>query len=490
MMKSRSCLLVLSLTMVVCISLSFRSGLLSAAPPKTLEPPKDAPPYEAPPRPSDGANMALTVEKLEHGFDPPRPLLIWAIGSSFTNGLGNGEALIGFVRERWPDAPPMEYKKMAGCSTSYHYLLGWARHLVVPDQPDVVLCYNFGKTDDMERLLIELRKNTTADIIVASLHWCKPHTKVWPDPEKVNSHQDPGALRQLCEKYGVEFVEGRRELTEYMVENNLAIEDMLADSVHQTRYGAQCSNKNIARHFHRAERFNYDPRQRERRYQAESNAVDAQGEWQTTGDGTALMTTAKGASLEIEFTGNRIDLIGCRLPAGGTAKVFVDGKPADEADVFYMSYVQPDRGNAPKPPMPPRDRSPHLIDLGPADKIVPQEWTITMTSDEGDYQLVGSVTGPDGQGNSKRPFTSDSGQVSMDPDYWRAADTNRKGDRFTFDVYRCAVGEVSFNDEAQKVFRLRLVQNLPNREHKLRLVAQGDGKVIVDALDVFQPPLK
>jgi hypothetical protein len=38
------------------------------------------------------ANMALTVEKLERGFDPDRPLLIWAIGSGFTNGLGDGSA--------------------------------------------------------------------------------------------------------------------------------------------------------------------------------------------------------------------------------------------------------------------------------------------------------------------------------------------------------------------------------------------------------------
>jgi hypothetical protein len=470
--------------------LVLRPGLVRAAPPKSLDPPKDAPEYEAPPRPSDGANMALTVEKLEHGFDPPRPLLIWAIGSSFTNGLGNGDALIGYIRARWPEAPPIEYKKMAGCSTSYHYLLGWARHLVVPDQPDVVLCYNFGKTDDMERLLIELRKKTTADILVASLHWCKPHTRVWPDPEAKNNHQDPPALRAVCEKYGVEFVEGRRELTEYMLKHDIAIEDMLADSVHQTRYGAQCSNKNIARHFHRAEQFNYDPRQRERRYQAESPAIAAKGDWQKTGDGTALTTASKGAALQVSFTGNRIDLIGLRQPGGGTARVFIDGVPADEADVYYVSYVQPDRSNAPKPPMPPRDRCPHLIDLGPAEKIVPQEWTITMTSDEGDYRLVGSVTGPDGEGNSREPFTSDSGQIGIDPEYWRAASTNREGDRFSFEVYRCAVGEVDFADEAQSVFRLRLVQNLPNREHTLRLIAQGDGEVTVDALDVFEPPLK
>jgi hypothetical protein len=81
--------------------------------------------------------LALTVEKLERGFDPPRPLLIWAVGSSFTNGLGNGDLLAELIRERFEHAPPIVYKKIAGNSTSYHFSRGWARHLVIPDQPDV-----------------------------------------------------------------------------------------------------------------------------------------------------------------------------------------------------------------------------------------------------------------------------------------------------------------------------------------------------------------
>ena len=31
------------------------------------------------PRPTDGANLALTVQKLEGGLDPDRPFLIWAL---------------------------------------------------------------------------------------------------------------------------------------------------------------------------------------------------------------------------------------------------------------------------------------------------------------------------------------------------------------------------------------------------------------------------
>jgi len=63
-------------------------------------------------------------------------------------------------------------------------------------------------------------------------------------------------------------------------------------------------------------------------------------------------------------------------------------------------------------------------------------------------------------------------------------------DVFTFEVYRCATGEVDFKGEAGERFQVRLVQNLPNRQHTLRLVAQGDGVITTDAFDVFEPPLK
>jgi hypothetical protein len=391
--------------------------------------------------------------------------------------------------------PKVVYKKMAGNSTSYHFCAGWVRHLVIPDQPDVVLLYNFGKTEDLENLIVELRKHTTADIVVGTLHWCVPHKRVWGKPDAPNSHQDPPAMRALRAKYGVEFVENRAEMTEYMVANKLSIESLLRDSVHETPYAAKMTVMNIARHFHRPDHgatraifdFGYDPRTRERRVEAEgSEAVKTEGNWSRS-EGGVLVGDQSGGSVSVEFKGNRIDLVGWRSPDGGSAEVLIDGKPADQAPVFYASYIQPDPKNAPAPPNPPRDRAPHMLTLG-AD-IIPQQWTLTMTSDKGDYELVGSVTGPDGAGNAKERKQSKSGQIIVEPEYWRGADTNRTGDKFTFEVYRCAVGRVDFRGEKSK-FRLTLIQNLPNGPHTLKIVAKGDGPVMVDAFDVFQPPLE
>ena len=449
-------------------------------------PPEGAAEYQAPPRAGDGANTALTVEKLEKGLEPERPLLIWAIGSSFTNGLGDGSTLIELLKPRFPNMPRVVYKRFAGNSTPYHLTRGWARHIVIPEQPDVVILYNFGKVDDLEKLIVDLRQATTADIIVGTIHWCVPHEKQWPDPDLPCSHQDIPRLREVCQKHGVELVENRREMTEYMLANKLDIKSLLGDAVHQNAYAALMTNMNIARHFQRpAGGFAYDPRTRERRIEASSPDIKLTGNWQKGDDG--ITTTEKGAAIQLAFTGSRIDLIGWRHAQGGSVEVWLDGKPAAEAPVFQAGYIKPDPKNAPLPPNPPRDRSPHRLTLGA--NIVPQSWTLTMASDAGDYDLVGSVTGPDGTGNNRKPFTSTSGQITIEPEFWRQPESNKAGDKWTFDVTRPTVGRVEFKGDKAR-FRLTLAQSLPNAPHTLELIADGAGPVTVAAFDLFAPPMK
>jgi hypothetical protein len=131
--------------------------------------------------------------------------------------------------------------------------------------------------------------------------------------------------------------------------------------------------------------------------------------------------------------------------------------------------------------------------------VIPQSWTITMTSDTGDYRLEGAVTGPDGEGNVAEPFVSHSGQIAIDPKLWRHARTERRdgsvvygngaGDAFTFDVYRCAVDTLDFHAEQSRLLCEPLVQGLANGPHTVEIVSNGDGEVSVEAFYVFQPPL-
>jgi len=264
-------------------------------------------------------------------------------------------------------------------------------------------------------------------------------------------------------------------MTAYMLANNLEIRALLADAVHESAYAALMTNMNIARHFSRPAKFAYDPRTRGRRVEATSPAVKLPARWE------------KGAAAEVSFTGSRLDLIGWRSPDGGSASVLIDGKPAEELPVFSCGYIQPDPKNAPLPPNPPRDRSPHRLTL--LKGIAPQSWSLTMTSDDGDYELVGTLTGLDGAGNNRKPFPLGAGQIMIEHDFWRQPESNRKGDKWTFEVTRTTVGRVDFKGERAR-FRTTLAWGLPNAPHTVRLVSDGPGPVAIAAFDLFEPPMK
>ncbi len=462
-----------SFSLWAALFLGFGAAALAQPANFTVEAPPSPPgakPYVADSRPDDGRHLALAFKKLDEDFDPPRPFLIWALGSSYTAKLGSGDELIGLLQKRFGETKPIVYRRMVGNSVPWQYLRGWARHLVIPDQPDVVLIYTIGKPDDLDKLLTELRENTTADIIVPSIHWRERGKPNWGKSED-SPDQKVAEVRAVCEKHGVEFVENRAEWAEYLRANKLKIEDLLSDAVHQSAFGAHIVNQNIARHFNDATEFSYDPEEREHRLTEEA------GEFERLGNG-----------FTVPFVGTRIDLIGWTRPDGGKLEVTIDGEPAAKADAFFMTYIEPARTNFQERRSPARDQSPHGVTLGA--NVVPQTWTITMLDDEGNFELTGSVTGKDGKGNAFKEFVSNSGQIMLDPAEWRRAERNRQGDKWTWNVVRSALSEVDLLGGRNEKVRITVAANLPNGEHTLELAPIGSGEIQVEAFDVFTPPLR
>jgi len=454
----------------------------------------------------------LGIRKLTEGFSPDRPFLIWGIGPSYLNMLGDGTTLIHELRKRFPGAPRIIYKKHVGSSVPWQYVFGWANHLVIPDQPDLVLLYGIGAEADLEKIFRTLRQHTTADIIVASVHWKADDVKNWGADEDATNFGNIPKMRELCARYGVEFVENRKEWAAYMQEHGMKIKvdpqhGLLRDAVHQSDYGALIINENIARHFARRAAFEYQANQRERKLPAVNADTNAAGPerlltqgtgWQR--QGTVLSSFQKGDRITVHFIGNRIGLVGIRSDAGGTATIIVDGKPADTLPCFYTSYMVCGAKNARPKSGSVMDSGPHGVSLGA--NVVPQEWTVRMLDDAGNYELSGSVTGPDGRGNAVKPFTSVSGQIIIPPELWRHGAgcipfmhpwdgqiINKAGDTFTFSVYRCSVGSVSFQGAGQSRFRVSLAQNLPNTKHVLNVVATGDGNIGIESFEIYEPPL-
>jgi hypothetical protein len=273
--------------------------------------------------------------------------------------------------------------------------------------------------------------------------------------------------------------------------------------VHQNHHGETRIWDNIVRHVPRSAEAVSPGDSRERRisFGTLSNGgkdrVTRSDGWVESGG--PLHTRQAGASLKAAFVGNRIDLLGRRTPNGGKARILIDGLPAAHVPAFAMNYILP----RPKPGPPvlegpgPGDVAPHAVSL--SKEAVPQTWTIVMTSDTGDYRLTGSVTGPDGEGNSTRPFRSRSGQITISPALWRHNKIERpegktvygvrSGDQFTFDVERTATPEIDFHAPQDTGFSIPLVRNLSNGPHTLEIVATGDGDVVVEGLYIYEPPL-
>lgn len=463
------------------------------------------------PRLDDGYNLALSLRKLTQGITPGRPFLIWGIGPSYLNFLGDGTDLACHLRRRFPQAPPIVYKKHVGSSVPWRFVLGWANHHVVPEQPDLVVLYGIGLESDLEKIFQTLRRQTTADIVVATVHWKADDVKYWGRDEDATDFANIPELRRICQKYGVELVENRKEWAQYLRDHSMKVEvdpdhGLLLDAVHQSRYGALVINENIVRHFAPRDAYAYDPDSRERRLSVTSDepapgresATISGSEW-TLREGVAS-TTAADSRIEVRFTGNRIDLIGVASPDGGQARVLLDGLPADEVPCFSAGPVAAGAKNARPQQGSLGDIGPHGIALGT--NLVPQTWTIQVTDDQGNYKLTGSVTGADGTGNMLKPFVSRSGQISIPPELWRHGPgcvpflspwdgqiVNQPGDCYTFNVSRVCQPIVDFRG-ADGVFRVTLFQALANGPHVLELITAGNGKVTVKCFDVFEPPLR
>ena len=108
--------------------------------------------------------------------------------------------------------------------------------------------------------------------------------------------------------------------------------------------------------------------------------------------------------------------------------------------------------------------------------------------DETEYELTGSVTGTDRNGNAFQSFTSNSGQIAINPNLWRRAVRNRTGDRFTFEVRRGVLEEINLTGEKSRV-TMRLAQALTNGSHTVELIPFAHGATRTVTFQVYQPAI-
>ena len=418
-------------------------------------PPAGAAPYVPQLSARAGSGLVRARQTLSSPADPARPFVIWALGSSYTNGLGFGRHALEALRARWPQAPPLVWRQTIGNAVPWQFLRGWAEGEVIPANPDVVLIYTIGKPRDLEDLLLQLRARTSAELIVPTVHWRQSDAALWGSSEDAPD-QKVAELRELCATHGAELLEHRAEWARYLRENNLGLDALLRDKVHQSPYGAWMLQALLAATLSMPPAGVAEPK-------LEVSAIDR--------------VLHPGETLELRATGGRFDL--GLAPGEGRLAVKVDGKAADAHPCFVQGPVVRGANNAAQVGVPARDVGPHGLRLATADRLSDQRWTLRMTDDTGGYAIEGSRSGPQGQGRNTADLSSADGQVTVPAGWWRRPGFNRTGDTYTIDVQRGVVSEVdavvdrSRPRHSPRYLEHRLAIGLEPGPHRIELRALG-----------------
>ena len=390
---------------------------------KLLARAQEIPPLSAPEHPEWlGANLVRTLSLLESGKYTHRPVRILFDGQSIESGWP--ELLIQRLRERYPETTILAENRAIG---------GWfvwrmqklLKHDILRAQPDLVLFSAYqGTAEVWERLLSELRSETTADIVIRSQH---------VDGNEALEHPREGAesilLRRLARKYSVELVEARNEWLDYLQGSGLKNTDLLRDKVHLNRKGETLMALLYERHFPPTVPVGQGWAEQVRRFDVgrfladhKADEIVLEGSGWTHLETRIAKSNTAGDLLRLKFRGTRVDLV---LPIShGRASVLIDGKKPSEWNLFHGTRPQQRVANNTAPNMP------MTYHLGP--NMQEETWVLTALEGNTDadekkanqlvrFRLVGSETGFDGEGWNDRKFVSNSGRITLLPSDWHSA---------------------------------------------------------------------
>ena len=298
-----------------------------------------------------------------------------------------------------------------------------------------------------------------------------------------NTHES-AKIRELSEKYGYEVVDIRPSWQKYLALHHMDRKELLSDVVHLKPNGIALMASMVVPH------LRYDPQQqpagldRVRYYDGQGSLLKGSFD-----DATVV---ALARPLRFEFEGNRVDVAAAADGKFGTARILIDGK---KPSTFRGMYAATRTNSAPGSWFP----AIRCVKLG--EGVVPENWELTITRmndecTEFEYEVKGSVTGPDGKGKSKEKFMSNSGRLIIEPDtscFASAHQIFKKpvpiGFKVTWRVYGTFQDEWKprkIADPAKENLDT-LAQGLPNGKHVLEIIPNGDGDLPVRYLVVYQP---
>jgi hypothetical protein len=431
-----------------------------------------------------GAGIQRTMTLLANSTPEKRnPVRILFYGQSLTKQEWTRK-VADDLRARYPNADITFANEAIGGYAS-DLLKQTLPHDVFAFYPDLIIFHDFGGEPDYEHMIGEIRRNTTAEILIQNDR---------PDAASVGAQPtDPGKLRtytwtrehndvwlpSLAHRFGCELADVRGPYLSYLKANGLRPDDLLHDGTHFNFQGDYLVAELTERH------LLYRPELPRQAWEGlvRSYEVGRDIHW-------------VNGRLELDFEGNRVDVVsGPADPYHGvSADVLVDGsRPSSRPELYHITRPSDTYGVD----------WPAINRIGAQAPLLVENWTLRILEVNADescaqFEVSGSSTGYDGRGVSTERFVSKSGRVVIEPGDWtlvRALKLRHCPTPRGFEVrwsvlpmFADIYTEPRIGDPSREK-ATTLALGLPNTRHKLGLIAEGSEVPKVREIRVYRPPV-
>ncbi|HWZ14725.1 MAG TPA: SGNH/GDSL hydrolase family protein [Mucilaginibacter sp.] len=457
-----------------------------------------------PPAPAEneallGAHLTRSAMLLEMSTRERRfPVRIIIYGQSITGSKAFTDDVADYLKNKFPYADiTLENKCIGGFGGEA--IIRTATHDLYNSRADLIIFHVYGgeKGGELEQLFRNIRKYTTADILLMNHHLT--------GTQKAPIESTARYLRYIANKYDCELADISYEWPKYLADNKMVLTDLLRDGTHPNANGNWLLTQLVCRH------IKYNPLFPSGSY----NTVQTLNVATVFEDSPAGPITFAGkpwdhkngmaigqspdSKLKLTFYGSRVDVIAGQIPKmlkTGSVRILLDARNIEE-NHSLLAITRPSPG--------PGTWFPLVRRVSFVKPLILEDWTlrvdkVSADSTEYTFSVKGSKTGFDGSGSNKKNFVSNSGRVVID-----SIDFMFIPVRKTFKVV-IPVGfeshwsviplyEQTYHPEVgsdrSKVYKTTLVQGLNNNTlHTLELVPVGDGPVPIEAFEIHRPPLR
>lgn len=446
--------------------------------------------------------MTLLATSTENQRNPVK-ILFW--GQSITAQEWTA-MLMEKIKTAYPYAD-ISYENRAIGGFTAPALVRTSVHDLYPFYPDLVVFHVYGgeKTGELERIISNIRRYTTSEVLMCNHHVAQ-FNPLDSDEYKKRDEEDNNSSQftnYIAQKYNCELVDIRAGWRDYIARNTIEPKALLLDGIHLNPQGNKLMAELVGRHF----RFNPSIpspwMETVRTYEAKRFLDEGKDDeivfigrpWKKFMD-SAVGNSPKGV-LKLLFDGNRVDIVtgSSNTDSLGTARIRIDGKSPSKFSSLY-EFTRPSKAFGSW--MPALKRVSHYSPL------VREDWTLRITKITDDakyfeYEVTGSVTGPDGKGNSKDVFVSKSKRVGIEPEDFMITWTQEYFKKKCPDNFEITWSvQTSFKDtyapkrltDRSQYDMATVAAGIENGKHVLEIIPNGDGDIPIKEIVIHRPPLK